>query len=295
MMMSAVDFVMGLIFDFPYFDIYFFGRPFNVFSALACGLLRCMSGEFTAKDLDKCERPKKPLKVYEFEACPYCRKVREAMNTLDLDFEVYPCPKPAMKGQYGSDEGRFRTEVAVPGQKSSFPVLVDENISADPIRGSEEIVTHLWKTYGAQATPPLNYTIGRRMDAILPLFLLPAFFRLRTSCGMLATPSRKPEKLLVLYGYEPSPFVKIVREALCCLQIPYTYVSVGHGSDKKRNEFSAKYGQNMRQKDVRSTLGAIQVPMLIDPNQGGDPIFESAHIVKYLYDTYGSNAASKSD
>jgi hypothetical protein len=38
-------------------------------------------------------RPPLPIEFYEFEACPYCRKVREALSALDLDVLVYPCPR----------------------------------------------------------------------------------------------------------------------------------------------------------------------------------------------------------
>ena len=31
------------------------------------------------------KRPAEPLALYEFEACPFCRKVREALSILDLD------------------------------------------------------------------------------------------------------------------------------------------------------------------------------------------------------------------
>jgi hypothetical protein len=37
-------------------------------------------------------KPKIPLELYEFEACPFCRKVREALTLLDLDAIIYPCP-----------------------------------------------------------------------------------------------------------------------------------------------------------------------------------------------------------
>ena len=40
-------------------------------------------------------RPARPLELYDFEGCPYCRKVREALSMLDLDAIVYPCPKGA--------------------------------------------------------------------------------------------------------------------------------------------------------------------------------------------------------
>ena len=35
-------------------------------------------------DTESFKRPEKPLKLYEFEGCPFCRKVREAIVWLDL-------------------------------------------------------------------------------------------------------------------------------------------------------------------------------------------------------------------
>lgn len=41
------------------------------------------------------KQPRKPVEIYEFEGCPFCRKVREAVNILDLDVVFYPCPQGA--------------------------------------------------------------------------------------------------------------------------------------------------------------------------------------------------------
>ena len=41
------------------------------------------------------QRPAQLLELYEFEACPFCRKVREALTILDLDAMIFPCPKGA--------------------------------------------------------------------------------------------------------------------------------------------------------------------------------------------------------
>lgn len=38
-------------------------------------------------------QPRQPIEIYEFEGCPFCRKVREAVNILDLDVVFYPCPQ----------------------------------------------------------------------------------------------------------------------------------------------------------------------------------------------------------
>ena len=42
-------------------------------------------------------QPEKALKLYEFEGSPFCRRVREVMTLLNLDYEVYPCPKGGTK------------------------------------------------------------------------------------------------------------------------------------------------------------------------------------------------------
>jgi len=76
------------------------------------------------------KRPSIPLQLYEFEVCPFCKKVREAISMLDLDVEVYPCPK-------GGD--RFRSVVLEKGGKSMFPFLVDPNTNKEMYE-SDEIV-----------------------------------------------------------------------------------------------------------------------------------------------------------
>ena len=38
-------------------------------------------------------RPARLLELYEFESCPFCRKVRDALTELDLEAMIYPCPK----------------------------------------------------------------------------------------------------------------------------------------------------------------------------------------------------------
>ena len=66
------------------------------------------------------KQPEKPLKLYEFEACPYCRRVRDVITRLNLDVEIYPCPKNGT---------RFRPMVQALGGQAQFPFLIDENTS----------------------------------------------------------------------------------------------------------------------------------------------------------------------
>jgi anaphase-promoting complex subunit 7 len=41
-------------------------------------------------------KPEQLIKLYEFEACPFCRRTREAITDLDIDVLVYPCPKVSL-------------------------------------------------------------------------------------------------------------------------------------------------------------------------------------------------------
>ena len=60
-------------------------------------------------------RPELPLVLYEYEGCPFCRRVREAVTTLDLDLEVRPTPRETL-AEYGFVEhSRFRPEVKAGG------------------------------------------------------------------------------------------------------------------------------------------------------------------------------------
>ena len=84
-------------------------------------------------------------------------------------------------------------------------------------------------------------------------------------------PARRPQKPLELWSFEASPFCRIVREALCELEIPYLLHNVAKGSPS-RDAFVARSGKMM-------------VPYLVDPNTGTE-MFESADIVAYLDRTY---------
>lgn len=200
-------------------------------------------------------RPEQPLVLYEFESCPYCRKVREALTILDLDAQIRPCPKGGT---------RFREEVIAKGGKAQFPYLVDVNAGI-AIYESDDIVRHLFERYG-----------NGRVSALLAPGMLAAITGtlasgLRLGSGVHARKSRLPAKPLELWSFEGSPFCRIVREALCELELPYLLHNVGKGS-AKREGFVASSGRMM-------------VPWLVDPNHGVT-MFESADIVRYLEQTW---------
>ena len=102
-------------------------RALDVATSLAATLAR---GGVGVKVGPLGPRPEKPLELYEFEACPFCRKVREALTLLDLDALVLPCPKGGP---------RFREEVKRRGGKYQFPYLVDPNTGKEMYE-SDDIV-----------------------------------------------------------------------------------------------------------------------------------------------------------
>ena len=200
-------------------------------------------------------RPGRALELYEFEGCPFCRKVREALSILDVDAVVYPCPK---------DAPRFRPEVVRRGGKAQFPYLVDPNRGVEMYE-SDDIVRYLFETYGDGSVPRI---LG-----------LPVVTDLSSGLASVARPlngtryrtAKTPTSPLELWSFEASPFCRIAREALCELELPYQLHNVAKGSPK-RDAFVRRSGK-------------MQVPYLVDPNTSS-AMFESADIVQYLETTY---------
>ncbi len=200
-------------------------------------------------------RPQQLLELYEFEACPFCRKVREAMSTLDLSARIYPCPK-------GGE--RFRPEVRKRGGKELFPYLIDPNTGVEMFE-SDDIVKYLFEQYGDGGVP-LMLGMGPLTDVSSVLSGLP-----RGLGGSRVIESRAPAQPLELASFEASPFCRIVRETLCALELPYVLRNVAKGSPS-REAFEKRSGKMM-------------VPWLHDPNTGTE-LFESEHIVQYLMEEY---------
>ena len=92
-------------------------------------------------------QPEQALKLYEFEGSPFCRRVREVLTLLNLDYEVYPCPKGGTK---------YRKVVKEHGGKLRFPYFVDEN-TGTAMYESVDIVDYLFKHYGKSGTTPKKY------------------------------------------------------------------------------------------------------------------------------------------
>ena len=229
------------------------------------------------------QQPEKPLQLYEFEGSPFCRRVREVLTLLNLDYEVYPCPKGGQK---------YRKIVQEKGGKQQFPFLVDEN-SGVALYESQDIIHYLFQHYGKTGKTPQKFAHYPQ----LPVVAL---------AGTLVNGARgiwinkkimdraAPAELLELWGFEASPFTRVVRATLAELELPFIYHNVAKERWQDMGPAVLRFkpgkyqalGGGKREK-VMDVMGRdIQVPYLVDPNTGVK-MFESAAIVKYLNKHYG--------
>lgn len=211
---------------------------------------------FKVKETSKLgPRPEKPIEIYEYESCPFCRKVREIVAVLDLDVLYYPCPR---------NGPNFRPKVLQMGGKKQFPYMVDPNTGVSMYE-SDNIIKYLVGKYG-DGSIPFMLSLG------LLTTLTEGFAMIgRLGKGQSYTPAKLPPKPLEVWAYEGSPFCKVVREVLVELELPHLQRSCARGSPKRQILIEkAKH---------------FQVPYLEDPNTGVQ-MFESADIVEYLRATY---------
>lgn len=228
----------------------------DAWSALASGV-RLGRGSFVRRGGAR-RVPERLLELWEFEACPFCRKVREGLSELDLEYVSHPCAR-------GSNN-RERTPPSGDG-KRSYPHLFDPNTGAS-MRESEDILDYLHATYGAgrpairRRIAPLDTAGSTLASVIRPL-------------GGVARPGARdrvqPAELLVLYQFEGCPYCRKVRERLASLNLDAWIKNVAKGSPR-------------RAEVVRH--GRMKVPFLIDPNTGA-ALYESDAICAYLEAQYG--------
>ena len=223
-------------------------------------------------------KPETLLEIYDIEGSPYCRLVREALTELDLDAMIYPCP-------HGGT--RFRPQAAELGGKRQFPLLVDPNADIRMYE-SLDIVEYLFDTY-ADRSLPIKWRagtvqlLGSTMTDIS-----------RLGSGIRARASTAPAEPLELYSFESSPYARMVRDALCELEIPYLLRSSGRSrlSDwvppVVRDSLHLTPDPDLENRKVLlERAGRVSIPYLVDPNTGTE-MGESMAIVRYLNDTYGS-------
>lgn len=228
----------------------------------------------------KAKLPAQTLKLYDIEACPFCRLVREVLSEMDVDVMVLPCPVGGT---------RFRTEAARIGGKAQFPLLVDDNTQT-VLYESSAIIEYLTTTYGSK--PRQSKGIGRMFamaGSSIASFLM---IRMRGMTGMRIVPARAAEKNLELFSFEASPFSKPVRARLCELELPYLLHNTAKASLKDMGPpswrdkiFKAPQGTSRNRQWLSENTGQVQVPYLIDANTG-TAMYESDDILRYLNKTY---------
>ena len=198
-------------------------------------------------------QPDRPLELYEFESCPYCKKVREVFSELDLEYVSRPCGR-------GSNN---RDDVVRRGGQAMFPYMVDPNTGSE-LYESEDIITYLRDTYGdvrsglSKVLAPLNTA-----TAVVASATRPIGGRARAEAGGRA----QPAAMLELYSFEASPYCRKVREKLTELNLDCLVHNVAKHS--------------ARRPDLVARGGRMMVPYLIDPNTGTE-MYESDDIVAYL-------------
>jgi len=240
-------------------------------------------GPFRLRDsssvLNDAPRPTKPLILYEYDASPYCKRVREMINLLDLTVEYRPCP--------GARQGAFSQELGDrTGGKRTVPYLIDPNTEMEMFESTQQI-EYLLKTYGPRDTESYDrkalWPITFEAFSILTSTLVAIVRNMPGSTRQINARDDNEQMLpLELYGYECSPFVRPVREKLGSLCLPHLMISSSRGSSN-RNKLLAKVNTN--QNNNKKKKIAFQVPYLIDPNTGIE-MFEGAEIVNYLERVY---------
>ena len=223
------------------------------------------------------EQPAQLLKLYDIENCPYCRLVREALTELNLDAEIYPCPKRGT---------RFRPEVEERGGRAQFPYLEDPN-TGEAMYESLDIVAYLFETYGRRPLP-VKWRAGRLQTLGSMMASAP---RLRR--GMRAPTGALPIEKLELYSFESSPFARPVRELLAELEIPYILRNCGRTRLEEwllppvRQAFGIRPRSEVENRQyLLATEDRVAIPYLYDPDTGTG-LFESAAIMDYIEETYG--------
>jgi glutathione S-transferase len=204
-------------------------------------------------------QPQQPLELYEFESCPFCRKVREVLSEMDIGYISRSAPAGAR------DKRAF---VLAEGGQAQFPYLVDPNTGRS-LYESESIIDYLHLTYGggrpalSRLLSPANTATSAVASAMRPF-------------GGRLDPRRQgrqqPPQLLELWSFEASPFCRKVREKLCALGLDYRVHNVAKRSAHRPA--------------LVALGGRMMVPYLVDPNHGV-AMYESDDIVAWLDRTYG--------
>ncbi len=238
----------------------------NDITSFAVSAVRLGRGINPAVTRTRRENPERMLELYDFEGCPYCRKVREALSELDLDYLARPVAKGSPR----------RKELERRGGKVQVPYLVDPNTDTE-LYESDDIIAYLNETYGDGKRAGWVVPLPSVVDDLVSSIASAARFGRGVTCR--AQESGRPKQPLAVYNMEGSPYCRKVREVLCELDLEYIVHNVPKGSPKR--------------KELQRRGGKVQVPYLIDPNTDTE-MYESDDIVAYLEEHYGGTRETRS-
>ena len=231
----------------------------NDLSSFAATVVRLGRGVYPTITAARRAEPPHPLELYDFEACPYCRKVREVLCELDLDYLAHPVGKGSARRQALADLGG----------KVQVPYLVDPNTGTH-LYESQEIIEYLNETYGEGQRAGWPVPVPGIVDTLNSSLASVTRLGRGTSCRVPA--ARHRLRPLTLYNMEGSPYCRKVREVLTELDLEHLVRNVPKGSPKRA--------------ELERRGGKVQVPYLVDPNTQRE-MYESDEIVAYLEAEYG--------
>lgn len=232
----------------------------NDLSSFAATAVRLGRGLYPRITADRRPEPRRMLELYDFEACPYCRKVREVLCELDLDYLARPVA-------HGSPR---RDELVRLGGKMQAPYLHDPNTGTG-LYESDDIMAYLNATYGNGERAGWRLPVPGLIDDVDSM--LASAVRLGRGARREGATVRADLQPLTLYNMEGSPYCRKVREVLSELDLEHVVRNVPKGSPKRA--------------ELERRGGKIQVPYLVDPNTGLE-LYESDAIVAYLCRQYGA-------
>jgi glutathione S-transferase len=230
----------------------------NDLTSYTATLIRLGRGVFPRVTAERRRDPARLLELYDFEACPYCRKVREVLSELDLDYRVHPVAQ-------GS--GR-RAELVRRGGKMQAPYLVDPNTGTE-LYESDDIIRYLNATYGDGEQAGWRLPVPAILDDVNSTLASAVRFGRGSRCRRGGL--RETFEPLTLFNMEGSPYCRKVRETLSELDLEYVVRNLPKGSPKRA--------------ELTRRGGKMQVPYLIDPNTRRE-MYESDDIIAYLEGQY---------
>src|SRR5438094_8898013 len=140
-------------------------------TSFAATAVRLGRGAFPRVTAARRPDPPKLLELYDFEGCPYCRKVREVLSELDLDYLEHPVARGRPR----------RAERVKRGGKLQAPYLVDPNTGTEMYE-SDDIIAYLEATYAAGTSAGRRLPVPRAPDDVDPMLASPVRLGRRARC-----------------------------------------------------------------------------------------------------------------